>query len=324
MYCTFPTVRLALLILLKSAPFPSSAGSSISARSSCRSELSSSVNAGSFNLISLQREGEREASEWLFTVRAWWLGSPGSWACENNCNKCSVCGHKHSGCLLLFPSVNSPRLHPGSAAKPQIIPLHGWDVCFLEIPPDKKLIPLKWSSFEVSPWLCRGFSLCTAVQPPWQDLTPGEEQAHVAYPMPSIPSMGECTAPSLPWGQALEPGWGLPAQLGLQVLQVGATDGLQQHQQRRPADGNLQHGKSAAGIGLVLECPRDGQHRDQNLCVWIHPELLRLFEWEGLLNICWKTDEEKIYWFFSSFPPPLCPLAGLFKDTLCLREGLHV
>lgn len=134
----------------------------MSARSSCKSELSSSVNAGSVNLISLQREGEREASECLFSpVKTSWLGSPGEWACENSCNKCLVCGHKHSGCLLLFPSVNSPRLHPGSADKPQIIPLHGWDAkglaLFLEIPPDKKLIPPKSSSFEVSPLPVQGF-----------------------------------------------------------------------------------------------------------------------------------------------------------------------
>lgn len=72
-----------------------------------------------------------------------------------------VWGHKHSGCLLLFPSANSPRLHPGSAAKPQIIPLHGWDAeglaRFLEIPADRKLVPAMWSSFEVSPLAVQRF-----------------------------------------------------------------------------------------------------------------------------------------------------------------------
>lgn len=53
-YCTFPTVRWVLLILLRSASFPNSAGSFISARNSCRSQLSSILNSGKVNLIFLE------------------------------------------------------------------------------------------------------------------------------------------------------------------------------------------------------------------------------------------------------------------------------
>lgn len=92
-HCTFPTVRLVSLILLRSAPFPSSAGSSISARSSCRSELSSIVNSGSVNLISLQK---RERGECVLSgVKARCLGSSGERAYENTCEKCSGCGGRH-------------------------------------------------------------------------------------------------------------------------------------------------------------------------------------------------------------------------------------
>lgn len=62
-YHTFPTVRLVSLILLRSAPFPSNAGSFISARSSCRSELSSIFNSGKVNLISLKKREEKREGE---------------------------------------------------------------------------------------------------------------------------------------------------------------------------------------------------------------------------------------------------------------------
>lgn len=75
-YCTFPTVRWVSLILLRSASFPSSAGSFISARNSCRSELSSILNSGKVNLIFLKKKKKKKKKDgswnlvWLHTETA--------------------------------------------------------------------------------------------------------------------------------------------------------------------------------------------------------------------------------------------------------------
>lgn len=256
--------------------------------------------------------------ECLFTVKASWLGSlgnghvktPSAWRVGTNTVGACYCFQVWT--------------HPGSASKPQVIPLHGWDAKgvarLLEIPPDKKLIPPKWTSLEVSPLAVLSSKASRAgSKPRWVGRPVWLTPVH-----PSLLWEG-AHAPSLPWGQPLEPGWGLPGQLRLHLLQVTAIDGLQQHQQRCLADGDFHHRESPTGIGFVFECPRNGQHRDQDLCAWIHPELLRLSEREGLLNIHWKTDQERRNCCFSSSPPPLYPLAGLFKNnTLCLKEGLCV
>ena len=104
-YCTFPTLRLASLILLRSAPFPSSAGSSMSARSSCRSELPRSVNSGSVNLIFL-RKREREVSEHtLCGMEAGCLGVPSGGCFHMSVpQKHSVCGDRWADGWLVTAS----------------------------------------------------------------------------------------------------------------------------------------------------------------------------------------------------------------------------
>lgn len=167
------------------------------------------------------------------------------------------------------------------------------------------------------------FLFVLGVKPSLAGSDPGQWAGRPAWYTLSRSSLQEgARARALPWGQLLKPGRRLRQQLRLHVLQVAAIDGLQQHQQRGLADGDFHHRKSPAGISFVLERPWDWQHRDQDLRVWIHPELLRLFEPWGLLNVRWKTDWER-NWFFSFFTPPLCPLAGMYvclKTTRCALD----
>lgn len=121
-----------------------------------------------------------------------------------------MCGHKHTECL--FPRVSSHTLHPGSAAKPQILPLHGWDAKglahFLEIPPNKKLLPPKWRSFAVRPLAVQGilFVLGSKGFNPLNRIQcQVSRQASVAPPIPSIPAMGGCTWPFPTLGTAAGP-----------------------------------------------------------------------------------------------------------------------